>query len=80
MIRYLKLNSFCNLVLPVEALEQEKSNQYHGQDLLAGKTLYVTLSDINNRCKFEASCYLTLKKQQNNSRRTRHRRTWKTLF
>ena len=63
MVRYLKLNSFCNLVLPVEALEQEKSNQYHGQDLLAGKTLYVTPSDINNRSKFEASCYLALKKQ-----------------
>ena len=39
----------------------EESIQYHGQDLLAEKTLSVTLNDISSRNEVRASCYLTLK-------------------
>ena len=45
---------------------EEESVQYHGQDLLAEKTLSVTLNDISSRNEVRASRYLTLK---NNSRR-----------
>ena len=39
----------------------EKSIQYHGQNLLAEKTLSVTLNDISSRNEVRASRYLTLK-------------------
>ena len=39
----------------------EESIQYHGQDLLAEKTLSVTLNDISSRNEVRASRYLTLK-------------------
>ena len=38
----------------------EESIQYHGQDLLAEKTLSVTLNDISSRNEVRASRYLTL--------------------
>ena len=40
---------------------EEESIQYHGQDLLAEKTLSVTLNDISSRNEVRASRYLTLK-------------------
>ena len=39
----------------------EESIQYHGQDLLAEKTLSVTLNDISSQNEVRASRYLTLK-------------------
>ena len=39
----------------------EESNHYHGQNLLAEKTLSVTLNDISSRNEVRASRYLTLK-------------------
>ena len=39
----------------------EESIQYHGQDLLAEKTLSVTLNDISSQNEASASRYLTLK-------------------
>ena len=39
----------------------EESIQYRGQDLLAEKTLSITLKDISSRNEVRASCYLTLK-------------------
>ena len=58
----------------------EESIQYHGQDLLAEKTLSVTLNDISSRNEVRASRYLTLKNNSTRRRRTRHRQIWKTLF
>ena len=40
---------------------EKESIQYHGQDLLAEKTLSVTLNDISSRNEVRASRYLTLK-------------------
>ena len=36
----------------------EESNHYHGQDLLAEKTLSVTLNDINSRSEVRAAANL----------------------
>ena len=36
----------------------EESNHYHGQDILAEKTLSVTLNDINSRSEGQASSSL----------------------
>ena len=36
----------------------EESNQYHGQDLLAEKSLSVTLNDVNSRSEGQASSQL----------------------
>ena len=38
----------------------EESIKYHGQELLAEKSLSVTLNDISSRNEFRASRYLTL--------------------
>ena len=35
----------------------EESNHYHGQDLLAEKTLSITLNDINSRSEVRANSY-----------------------
>ena len=43
----------------------EESIQYHGQDLLAEKTLSVTLNDISSQNEVRASRYLTLKNTNN---------------
>ena len=54
----------------------EESIQYHGQDLLAEKTLSVTLNDISNRNEIPASRYLTLKNNKitvEEWRTTRHK-------
>ena len=55
---------------------QEESIQYHGQDLLAEKTLSVTLNDISSRNEVPASRYLTLKNNKitvEEWRTTRHK-------
>ena len=51
---------------------EKESIQYHGQDLLAEKTLSVTLNDISSRNEVRASRYLTLK---NNSSRKKNNQT-----
>ena len=51
---------------------EEESIQYHGQDLLAEKTLSVTLNDIGSRNEVWASRHLTLK---NNSSRKKNKQT-----
>ena len=60
---------------------EEESTQYHGQDLLAEKTLSVTLSDISSRHEVRACRYLTLKNSSSRKKNNQtHRQTWKTLF
>ena len=51
---------------------EEESIQYHEQELLAEKTLSVTLNDISSRNEVRASRYLTLK---NNSSRKKNNQT-----
>ena len=48
----------------------EESIQYHEQDLLAGKTLSVTLNDISSQQPL-----FNLEKQQNNSRGMKNNKT-----
>ena len=52
---------------------EEKSNQNHGQDLLAENPLNVTLNDINNRSEVIPSLMKNNKIAAARGRRTRHR-------
>ena len=58
---------------------REKSNQYHGQDLLAEETLSVTLNDISSRSEVWAGSNL-VRNLVNNSRRIKLTQTWKNLL
>ena len=54
----------------------EESIQYDGQDLLAEKTLRVTLSDISSPIEVRANRYLTLKNNKISvNRRMRNNKT-----